>query len=488
MIALTAISSVIVFVFALWISGLVQSGNRVLATVRDSVAIMRDAGLDDERRERKLQKASLQLFSAFFSILIRSALVFLFSLLPILISSLLGLAEIEDVIRYLARWDFIVITTVIIGVCYAGWTRLRPSSTMIFQMNYSTLDRLLHHVAFSTQSIQLAAVDIEKKVFSSNFETVDAEKPIFITSLPRAGTTLLLEVLHRFPSLATHTYRDMPFIMAPLLWSKLSGAFHKPDKLRERAHGDGMVIGYNSPEAFEEIIWRAFWPEKYTDTSIELWGPEDTKIEARSFFVEHMKKIIALRRPDRTRDGRYLSKNNGNIARLDLISRMFPTAKILIPVRHPVEHAASLLRQHLNFIEMHKNEPFIRRYMADIGHYEFGALHRPISFPGLEVIHDRDPLTLDYWLGYWIAAFEHVFERRNTVMIVSYEITCSAGQREVSNICRQLDIPEEGMLDNAASVFQCPPPPKGDKMDCDSKLLSRAEKLYRSLIAPYSKA
>ena len=28
----------------------------------------------------------------------------------------------------------------------------------------------------------------------------------------------------------------------------------------ERAHGDGMTIGYDSHEAFEEVLWRAFWP------------------------------------------------------------------------------------------------------------------------------------------------------------------------------------------------------------------------------------
>ncbi len=192
----------------------------------------------------------------------------------------------------------------------------------------------------------------------------------------------MLDVLHRFPSLATHTYRDMPFVMAPILWSRLSSAFRKRVEPRERAHGDGMQVGYDSPEAFEEIFWRAFWPEKYTDIGIALWGADDIKDEARTFFVEHMKKIIALRRPDRVRDGRYISKNNGNIARLDLIGRMFPEAKILVPVRHPLEHAASLLRQHRNFIEMHKDEAFIRRYMADLGHYEFGELAPSDRFLG----------------------------------------------------------------------------------------------------------
>jgi len=294
----------------------------------------------------------------------------------------------------------------------------------------------------------------------------------------------MLEVLHRFPSLATHTYRDMPFVMAPILWSRLSSAFRKRVELHERAHGDGMQVGYDSPEAFEEILWRAFWPEKYTDTGIALWAENDIKDEASTFFVEHMKKIIALRRPDRIRDGRYISKNNGNIARLDLIGRMFPEAKILVPVRHPIEHTASLLRQHRNFIEMHKNEAFIRRYMADLGHYEFGDLHRPIAFLGIDkLLSNRNPLQIDYWLAYWIAAFEYVLERRDKVILISYEAICADGRRGLTDICTQLEIPEEGMLDTVASIFKAPSLPRGDKIEFDHKLRGRAEELHEALIA-----
>jgi hypothetical protein len=403
--------------------------------------------------------------------------------LPIWLASLIGFVEIEDVTQYLSRWDVIAITTILIVAGYFICIRPLPSSEIAFQMNYSVLDRLLHRLAFSTQSIQLTATDIEKNVFASVYETVVAEKPIFITSLPRAGTTLMLEVLHRFPSLATHTYRDMPFVMAPILWSRLSSAFRQRTKSRMRAHGDGIQFGYDSPEAFEEIIWRAFWPEKYTHTSIALWGAGDIKDEASAFFFEHMKKIIALRRPDRRNDGRYLSKNNCNIARLDLIGRMFPEAKILIPVRQPLEQAASLLRQHRNFIEMHKNEPFIRHYMADLGHYEFGELHRPITFSGIEkLLSDRNSLKTDYWLAYWITAFEHVFARRDKVTLISYEATCANGRQALGDICAKLEIPDEGMLDTLASIFRAPPSPNIDRTKFDHKLLDHAEQLYEALI------
>ena len=354
---------------------------------------------------------------------------------------------------------------------------------MASQVNYSALDRLLHRVAFSTPSIQLTAADLEQKAFASVYCAAEASRPIFITSLPRAGTTLLLEVLSRFPSLAAHSYRDMPFILAPVFWSKVSGAFRRRADLRERAHGDGMQVGYDSPEAFEEVLWHAFWPEKYAERNILLWRAEDSDDEAQAFFVEHMKKIIALRRPDRMRGGRYISKNNCNIARLDLITRMFPNSHTLVLFRHPIDHAASLLRQHQNFGSLHKEEPFAFRYMADIGHFEFGHLHRPIAFPGLdELTAHRDPLTIDYWLGYWIAAFEQVLARRDAVMLVSYEDTCANAEKALANICARLDIAEEGMLGSAAQLFAKPPPRRIDGMTLDSALRERAEELHRSLL------
>ena len=67
---------------------------------------------------------------------------------------------------------------------------------------------------------------------------------------------------------------------------------------------------------------------------------------------------------------RYLSKNNQNIRRLELISKIFPLSKILIPFRNPIQHAYSLLSQHKKFIEDSKKDKFISNYMKWIGHTE----------------------------------------------------------------------------------------------------------------------
>ena len=354
---------------------------------------------------------------------------------------------------------------------------------MASALKYSFFDRLIHRIAFAAPSIQLSAADVENALFRAAFDGAAGDRPIFITSLPRAGTTLLLEALHLFPSLAAQLYRDMPFVMAPVLWSRLVGAFRKQANLHQRAHGDGMQVGYDSPEAFEEVLWRAFWPEKYGTSRIALWGATDGKEHARAFLARHMKKIVALRRPDRLQEGRYVSKNNANIARLDLIHRMFPDANVVVPFRNPVEHAISMLRQHRRFARMQAEEPFVGRYMADIGHYEFGALHRPIGFPGLdELISGRDPLSVDYWLAYWIAAFDYVLGRSDRIILISYEAACRDGRKALDDICARADIAEDGALAAAAARFNEPPSPRGSEIAVDSMLRDRAEALHAALI------
>ena len=245
--------------------------------------------------------------------------------------------------------------------------------------DYSGLDRFLHKLAFSGTFVQKVVGDLDDSMFAKSGARGGSARPIFVTSLPRAGTTILLTALASLPELASHTYRDMPFVMAPILWSKLSGKFQKGSDMKERAHGDGIEVGFDSPEAFEEILWRAFWPDKFTDDGIALWSTADRDADAEEFFRKHFAKIVTLRCSQNAGNGRYISKNNANIARLDLIPAMFPDAKILVPIRSPMAHASSLLRQHQNFLEQHKTDTFTKRYMHDIGHLELALTGRPVS-------------------------------------------------------------------------------------------------------------
>ena len=73
---------------------------------------------------------------------------------------------------------------------------------------------------------------------------------------------------------------------------------------KERAHGDGIKISSESPEAFEEVFWKTFADEEEEELA------EKFRIYVRNIMHKYKKK-------------RYLSKNNQNIRRLELISSIF---------------------------------------------------------------------------------------------------------------------------------------------------------------------
>lgn len=355
---------------------------------------------------------------------------------------------------------------------------------MSFQENYSRLDRMTHRLAFASRAVQETAMDVERSLYGRRYRDLPVTAPIFVTSLPRAGTTLLLEIFSGVPGLAAHRYRDMPFVLAPVLWAALSGGFRRSGQLGERAHGDGMLVSYDSPEAFEEVGWVYWWPDKFGDDGIALWTDADPVDGFRAFFAEQMRKILLLRLGPDAAAGRYVSKNNANVARLAFLARCFPDCRIIVPFRDPVEQAMSLLRQHTRFTEVHRNEAFSRRYMADIGHFEFGALHRPIRFPGLdETLGDRRPESLDYWIAYWIAAFAYVAGLGDLVRFVSYDRLCERGAAGLPALAAAAEL-DPGDLAAGAGPALRPPRPhaaEGAPTD-DTDLLTRARALYARLL------
>ena len=188
--------------------------------------------------------------------------------------------------------------------------------------NYSWLQQKLHNLALSSKFMREMMFDAESSIISTN-KTRDNH--VFVLGLARSGTTILLNALYDSDEFASLSYRDMPFVLAPNLWSKLS--LNKKDtSLVERAHGDGIKISIESPEAFEEVFWMTFSDDD-----------KDTK--------EKFKNYVQLIN-QRYQKKRYLSKNNQNIRRLELICTNFPNSKILILYRNPIQHAYSLLFQH----------------------------------------------------------------------------------------------------------------------------------------------
>ncbi len=267
--------------------------------------------------------------------------------------------------------------------------------------DYSWLEQKLHKFALSSQFMREVTFDFESTNISSISET---ENHIFITGLARAGTTILLNALYKSNFFASLTYADMPFVLAPNLWSKISFKRGEPE-LKERAHGDGIKVSTESPEAFEEVFWKTFADE------------ENKELEDK--FRVYVGNIVHKYKKER-----YLSKNNQNIKRVECITSIFSNSKILIPFRDPIQHAYSLLTQHKKFIEDSKNEKFISKYMKWIGHTEFGPSYIPIHNHNLNFHND---LEINHWIEQWYLTYSDTFQslkNKKNVHIISYEKLC----------------------------------------------------------------
>ena len=351
---------------------------------------------------------------------------------------------------------------------------------------YSKLDRVLHTAAFAGIGVQKVVAEIEDSLFKSQLDAIEAGPPIFVTSLPRAGTTLVLELLAKLPSAATHTYRQMPFLLCPMLWDSVSRGFRRDATLAERAHGDGLEIGFDSPEAFEEAIWQTFWPQKYGATSIATWSAADQNDDFMVFVRNHMKKIVAVRKHTEQRARRYLSKNNGNIARIPYLLEAFPNAHVIVPVREPVAHITSLLRQHRRFSDLHAKDSFARDYMRAIGHFDFGDNLKPISFGGDDGVPKGSggPETLPFWLDYWIAAFSHVATFKSPrVSVVSYERLCEAPEETLRRLLKSVGESQPGLAQKLAAQVREPVPVTADCKGLDPDRVAYAREIYHGLIS-----
>jgi len=351
-----------------------------------------------------------------------------------------------------------------------------------FQDNYSFIDKALHYFAFNTSKVQRAMASQESQEYEDNLRLQHIEKPIFITSLPRSGTTILLNILATTDQFCYHAYQDMPFIFTPLIWAKFSRFFTQKGEFQERAHQDGIRINQHSPEAFEEMLWKSFWPAAYLHSAISPWPKEDNK-DFDKFFVEHIKKLM-LRDGQNYKGGkrRYLSKNNLNITRLPYIKTLFPDSLIIIPFREPLQHAMSLLNQHRNFIALHKNNTFAKHYMAAIGHFDFGANLKPINFNNWFFDTSFKPDSLDFWLEYWIQTYQYLIQSDETShFFIDFDELCHNPQTSLKYLADHLLI-EPKPLSTSIPIIKIAKKHTIDTRTLTQENIDKSRVIYRQLL------
>ena len=258
--------------------------------------------------------------------------------------------------------------------------------------NYSKIQKFLHDFILSKKIINRSLFELEKIIYLKN-KDIKNQPHVFITGLPRSGTTILLNFLFSSDEYASLTYNNMPFILSP----NFSKLFYKKNiTKKERLHGDGIDFDNNSPEALDEIFFNN--------------NEEFIKNELENYI-----KLILI-----DNKNKYLSKNNLNYKRIDLIQSILPNSIFLIPIREPLQHSYSLLKQHLHFSQLQHENDFIKRYMNYLGHNEFGLNHKPWNNP----IHFNNLNNINYWLEQWYLFYKNIlknYQTYNNCFFIIYE-------------------------------------------------------------------
>jgi hypothetical protein len=273
---------------------------------------------------------------------------------------------------------------------------------------------------------------LESNLIAQELSQVSLKAPIYVCGLARSGSTLLHEVLSSHPSVATHRIKDFPMIFTPYWW-RLATANLRPKAPHERPHQDKMMITTESPDSIEEMLWMAFFPRCHDPAISSLMCAGENHPAFEAFYNAHIRKLLLAEKRSR-----YAAKANYHVARLPYIVRLFPDTRILIPIRAPEDHIASLMRQHQWFSEGHRSNPRALAFMQRSGHYEFGLDRRPLNLGDDQKV--REVLRawaageeVRGWAKYWAMVHEYLAcilaadaQVQAASMLVRFETLCES--------------------------------------------------------------
>jgi len=304
----------------------------------------------------------------------------------------------------------------------------------------------------ASQGFWRRMASLETSAVREEIDQLGIDSPIYVTSLPRSGTTVLTEMLERHPDLTCHHYSDFPNVWTPY-WRNylLQKTRRQAPKLEERAHKDRIQVSNDSPEAVEEVLWMNFFPSSHDVQSNNALDGTTRNSEFDVFYREHILKLLAVRQSKR-----YLAKGNYNVSRIRYLLSLFPDAKFLIPVRDPVHHVASLAKQQALFILASQEDMRVPLQLALSGHFEFGPDRTHVNFgdsQASQAISDAwtQGREVEGWARYWAVTYQHILDQlqefpqvREACLLFRYEDFCAHSATVIDSIVEHCKLPPEG--------------------------------------------
>lgn len=292
----------------------------------------------------------------------------------------------------------------------------------------------------------------ESRALAEELPRVPLRAPLYVCGLARAGSTLLHEVIADHPGVATHRSKDFPMVFTPYWWRRATAGLPSGAP-RERPHADGVMVTTESPDSLEEMVWMAFFPDCHRSTCSAVLSAGDRHPDFESFYTLHLRKLILAEGASR-----YAAKDNYHVARLSYLARLFPDARFLLPVRAPVDHIASLQRQHRLFSAGQRAHPRALAYMRRSGHFEFGLDRRPLNLgdAGRTGAVQTALTSGDEIRGlalYWNMVYAHVWRVletdpavRRASLVVRYEDMAADPATTLRAVLRHCELPAADAL------------------------------------------
>lgn len=317
------------------------------------------------------------------------------------------------------------------------------------------MDKLPESVLFFTRTRRVmtplyrALSKIESRLLRSRLKRIDIIKPIYITGLPRSGTTILLEMLAQHPAAASH--RNYQYVQ-PYLPYWLDRIYPLvplgEDRPFERVHKDKLTVTRTSPDVVEEIFWATFFPSIHDESGSSVLDEKTRHPDFERFYRNHIKKMLLSRGACR-----YLAKNNYNFSRTGYLSKLFPDARFVFVIRDPVHHVASYLKQDLLFNKLNDEDPRWQDYLCGLGHREFGPARSIINLGDDGLVKQiseawRAGQVVQACARYWNAVYLDIDARLRAdkdlaarSLVLRYEDLCRDSANQIDRLleCCELD-------------------------------------------------
>lgn len=332
------------------------------------------------------------------------------------------------------------------------------------------------------QNLWIKIGNWETRLLADTLSEVQVRQPIYVTGLARSGSTILLEMLSECEGTVTHRYKDYPPVFTPYYWNWFLNRMPKSDaKPAERTHRDGIMVTPDSPEAFEEVLWMAFFPDAHDVTHSSIFDQSTANPAFEVFYRDHIRKLLAIRNGHR-----YLSKGNYNVTRLEYLLKIFPDARFVIPVREPSWHIASLMKQHKLLSDGERRNPRALEHMRRVGHYEFGLDRRPINAGDRNCAEQiaalwQEGKDIEGWARYWGHIYGFVADRleRNpelkaAVLLARFEDICQEPETTIRQLLEHCDLAgSDSLISRWVEKIHAPTYYKPDFSDQEFEIIDR---------------